>query len=802
MNLLQGFRRHTRSPGFALTMFVLVAAVTAINATVFGAIDTLRWRSLPYAADDSLVRLQLKLTRIDNESGLSELYREELARDTRTFRGVAGFVDTNRTHSDSEGRPWRITLVTPDLDAVLGVAPALGRGIANADTHDGTDRVLVISDDLWRHRFHADPGIVGRTVRFGERTDTIIGVMPRGFAFPDTQTDAWRPFVPPTRRSAVDGIGELDVIARLEDGVTPVQARVSLERVFDGGKALGPMASMFIDGMGAQPHAEPWRNHFFARHVQPLAMLQLAALILLLVVGANLVNLQLDRLLGRRREFDIRRALGADERAIAAQAVRDIALPVGVGVVVGLALAVPGMHLLALRRLMPESMPAQIGFSPAMLGCGAFIATVTLATALFAVRLSRGRATLAARGSAAGLGRLRPALLVAQVVLTTALLGSAILLMRSAVNVLDVDRGFDAEGVLMVGIDLGTPARRQPGYDPRDDGELKATIDNLRARTAALPGAQHVATADISPFSGGEAFVVSHVPGQDEPQQLRSRTVSSGYFATLGIPLLRGRLFDGGDARDGAGTAVVVDELYVRRYLQGRDPLTASIGIDRRAPDSEDYLESPIVGVVRSVKTVSLEEHDDMPTVYRASGIPSPAFILLVRSKGDPASLVEPMRRLVQEQIPDALIAFNQPLEQRVEASFAARRGLLETISVFATMTLALAAIGLAAVLGFAIRRRSGELGVRMALGATPARVRNLVLRQGGALVACGIVLGLGAGLGLARLLADRLFGVSFADPASWIASALLVGTVALFACWLPARRAAATDPLIALRDE
>lgn len=803
MSLIQLLRRCLRSPAFALTVFVLVAAVTAINATVFDAIHTLRWKSLPYAADDSLVWLKLKLTKIDNESNLSELYRRELARDTATFRGVAGFVDVDRTRSDDDGRAWRIAEVTPQLDAVLGVSPALGRGIASDDAHDGADRVLVISDSLWRRRFGADPDIVGRRVRFGDRTDTIVGVMPRGFAFPDTRTDAWRPFVPPARKPAIDGIGELDVIARLAGGATLAQARAAVDRVYDGGKSLGDFAAMFAD-TGPEPHAEPWRAHFAARHGRSLAMMQIAALILLLAVGANLVNLQLDRLLSRSREFDIRRALGAGERAIAAQALRDLLPPVLAGAVAGLALVGPGLHLLAARRLLPEGMPIATSFDAMSLAGGAAVVGLVLATALVAARVLRGRAGLSARNAPGGLGRLRQALLVAQVVLTTALLGSAALLLRSAVNVLEVDRGFDARGVLMTGVDFtfASPERRQPSYDPNSDGALRAAVDTLLDRARALPGVRSAATATLSPFSGGDSFMRVSVPGRDEPQQVRWRAVSADYFRTVGIPLVAGRPFAPADARAEPGTAVVVDERYVQRYLHGGDPLGASIGFDDAGSAGGKSVDSPIVGVVRTVKNQSLDEAPGMPTVYRITRFPGPVFVLLVRSDLDAAVLAEPMRRLVHEVAPGAAIAFDQPLAQRVEDSFAARRGLVETIGAFAAITLALAALGLAAVLGFAIRRRTAELGVRMALGATPARVRNLVLHQGGALIGAGLVLGALLGIAFARLLDDRLFGIGFADPASWGAALALVAAVALFACWLPARRAAATDPVEALRHE
>ncbi|HEY0180713.1 MAG TPA: ABC transporter permease, partial [Dokdonella sp.] len=700
MNITELLRRHLRAPAFALTVIVLVAAVTAVNATVFGAIDTLRWKALPYAADDSLVWLQIKLSKIDNESDLNENYRAALAQQRATFRGVAGSAATTRTRSDDAGRPWRIALATPGLDAVLGVAPALGRGITDEDAHDGADRVLVISDALWRRRFGGDPDVVGRAVRFGDRTDTIVGVMPRGFAFPDTQTDAWRPFVPPTRQSATAGIGELGVIARLADGATLAQARDALKRVFDHGKALGALATTFVDDMGAQPNAEPWRAHFFAQHGRALGMLQLAASILLLAVAANLVNLQLDRLLGRRREFDVRRALGADERAIAAQALRDVALPGAVGIAAGLALAVPGMRFLAARKLLPQGLPVELGFDPATLVCGALVALVMLATALLAARLTRGRSALSARGGAAGLGRLRPALLVGQIVLTTALLGSALLLLRSAVNVLEVDRGFDAGGVLMVGIDASNPQRQLADHDSSTDAQLKSAVADLQTRAAALPGVRHVAIADFSPFSGGDMIDTVQIPGLSAPQQLHYRFVSADYFATLGIPLVAGRLLQDLDAHGADGSPVVVDEVYVQRLAQGRDPLTTTVSADVSLDGGAAPHPLPVVGVVRTVKNFSLDERPDMPTMYRLMTSPSPTFILLVRGDGDAVTLVEPVRRLVHERMPDALIAFDQPLAQRVEDSFVARRGLLDAIGAFAAMTLALAAIGLAAVLG------------------------------------------------------------------------------------------------------
>lgn len=796
MNMAALLRRQWHSPLFFLTVFALVAAVVAINATTFGAIHTLRWKALPYAADDCLVWLRADLRKLDVKTGLGESLRRVVAADREHFAATAGFVMPRRTRSDSEGRGWHIAPVTPGFEGVIGVAPALGRSFNADDAHAGADRVLLISDALWRSRFNADPQILGRTVRFGDQTDSVIGVMPRGFAFPDTNVDAWRPYVAAANASPESDFGDLDVIARLAAGTRLAQARAALDTVLNGGKSLpGIFASLDVTAS-----AEPWRQHFFDESGHALSLLQIVALVLLAAVAANLVNLQLDRLLGRAREFEIRRALGAGEGAIVASAVGDTLLPVAAGLLAGLALTVPGTQLLARRGLLPESMPLTPAFDWATLACGIVVAFVALATATLAARLSRGRSGLSARGSASGLGRVRPALLVGQIMLTTALLGGAGLLLRSTLNVIHVDRGFDAQGVLMTGIDLSNPAQRLQ-YDPRGDAGLKSSIADLRAQAAALPGVQHVALANIAPFSGGETFGTVEVPGQAQSQQVRLRMVTPGYFAALGMPLVSGRDFDWTDIHEDGGYPVIVDGLYAQRYLRGIDPLASHVGTG--SPDGAgNFNTSPIIGVVRATKQAALDENAEMPTIYAPSNGQMPMFILVLRGSGDPASLIEPVRRLIQSRMPDAAIAFNQPLGQRVEHSLNHRRALLEAVGGFAALTLALAALGLAAVLGFAIRRRTSELGVRLALGATPSRIRRLVLRQGSMLIASGLALGLATGLVLARLLADRLFGVTFTDPANWCATVLLVAAIALFACWLPARRAAATDPIEALRHE
>ncbi len=784
-------RWFQRAPMFVLVVIVLVASVVAINASTFTAIHALRWKAMPYADGDALIEMRGDMQKFGFIAGLNWQIRDALQADHTHFSGVAGFTGAGQARVDATGQSWRLAQVTPGFEQVLGVAPSIGRSIVNGDALEGSDRVVVISDRAWHQRFNADPGVIGRVVDFGKMKLAVIGVMPPDFAFPDTQIDAWRPYV-----AISDGgsFGDLEVVARAAHGTSIAQASEVLASLIANQKQLARLAA----SANIQASVRPWRERYSSGHEQALELLQLAGLILLVVAVANLINLNLDHLLMRRREFAIRRALGASERSIAWDVAADILPPALIGLALGLALTPLGLHVIADRGLLPEFLPQSATFGPAAIIAACVATILIVVTVLLAAWLAQRKQGLSSRAGIAGMGRLRPALLVGQVMLTTILLGGSALLLRSAINLISTDRGFNEQGVLMTMIDPLGVSVDNAAFGPETDRQrLRAMMERIKAEVASLPGVNRVAFADAPPFSHSDAITKVRVPGVEEAQSVRSRVVSPGYFATLGVGLLSGRDFVAADF--GEAAPAIVDEAYQERYLQGVDPLDSFIEVSE---SRDNYRKARIIAVVHTIKHEALDEASGLPMVYEPAQTPVPVAFLLTHTSGDVRQLADMVRQRILSTQPGTVIVFNKPLADSVAETLAPRRALLELIAGFGLATLLLASIGLAAVLSFLVRRRTAELGVRLAIGATPSRVRNLVLRQGGILISIGGLLGVLVGVPLARLIADRLYQIAFSDVASWLAALAFVAVVANFACWLPAHRAAATDPMVALRDE
>jgi putative ABC transport system permease protein len=798
MNVLQMIGRSVRTPGFALAVVLLTAAVVAVNATVFAAVWAIHYKALPYADGDRLVALRVELRNFGFKVGLSPSLREQLTLSDEVYEGVAGRAANPLLRSDDAGREWHVQRVTPDFTQVLGVTPAQGRGLLDEDAI-GEARVVLLSDAAWRNRFAADPQILGQALVLGEERFTIVGVMPAGFAFPDRRADAWVPYIASASERAQDAggnVGNFEVVARLAPGVTLAQASDRLAAVLAGPDNLDALRST----VGLHPVVRAWRDGFADEHGRVLVLLQLASVILLAVVAASLANLVLDRMLARQRDLSICRALGAGDRDIVRAVLGDLVPPVAAGAMGGLLLVPAGVALLQQRGLIPSNMPVNVGGDMSMWLAAAMAAGLVVMVALVAAMsvptTASSASGLGVRQQAGGLGRARATMLVIQLVLATVLLGASALLLRSALNLLDEPRGFDERGVLMTGLDPAGVTRGRDFDDARDRERFAAGLLQVRSEVQALPGVRDAAYASMAPFSSWEAVSSLRVPGIDGDLQARSRSVGTGYFSALTIPFLAGRDFV--DADLGDASPVIVDELFVKRWLGGRDPLSTRIDV----PTGPDTMRSAqIVGVVGTVKHESLDEVPTLPTVYTFQPVSLPTGLLVTRVDGDRCRIADRVRAIVLAQFPDAVIALNQPMSAAIARTLTSRRAAVESVSAFAIITVLLVALGLYAVLSFSVRRRTAELGVRMALGASAGAVQRMVLRQGGLLSVLGVSIGLALGIPLARLIADRLYGIAPHDVTAWLLTAAIALAVALVACWSPARRASRTSPLVALKS-
>ena len=775
---MTAIRRLLRAPLYSLGVVLSVALLVLVNGSALGGLWALGWQALPYAQPEQLVQLRIDLEDIDFQVGLSPSLLDAVRARSETFAGAIGAAPV-KAALEPGGRVWHTQRITADFHRVLGVAPALGRAL---DAAEAGEPALLLSHAVWRAQFDASPEVIGQRWRVGDVDYRIVGVMPAGFAWPDTRVQAWTAFVATADERATDaagGFGQFEVAARLAPGVTLAQAQGALAAV------LANSGSEFLrnpDGP-ARADVRPWREQFSAGHFQPLLLVQASALLLLLIAATNLAGLSLDRALARQRDHAVLRALGTLPRQLRALAAVELAIPAGIGAVVGCLLLPAGMTLLGARGLLPEALPVLPGTGLAAAAMGVAAGLLALLLALGLLRLGQGQLGAGALGSRAvsGMSRAQGSLLVAQIALTVALAGGSALLLRSAWNLATENRGFDATGVLLTQIDF-----------PEQSDEAK--VETLREAVAALPGIAGVARANMPPFGGAE-FMTELTSGVDpKPVEARMASVSPEYFDVLRIPLVAGRAFT---PADGAA-AVVVDEVYARRFGRPADAL----GQILRQADEEDAMPLRIVGVAAVVKQKSLEEEVRFGTLYRPIGVGDRGQFLV--SRGVDAAPVESVRRLLAQMAPDAELLVNVALDQAVSRTQRVRVALMEAVSLFALATLLLSALGVYAALSTAVRRRVAEFGVRMAIGAAPAAILREVYARSAWILLPGLLLGLGLGLALARVAADRLHRVAPGDASSWamaLATVAVIGALAVLPSALRALRVAPAAALLSRGD-
>jgi putative ABC transport system permease protein len=804
------WRTLWKSPAFAGAAIGTLALGIGANVAVFAVFHAVVLKPLPYAEPERLVavagvvpQLRARFASIPMRARDFDAYQ----RSNSVFSAMSALQsrDFNLT---GEGEPQRLygARVSANLFSLLGVHPERGRSFAPEEDQPGRDRVVVISHELWKRQFGADPGVLNRTVLLDGEGHDVIGIMPERFLFPTgaqlhprvlfgPRVDVWKPMAFRADELEHQGNWAYACMARLKPGVGLDRAHQDLDVI--------ARTVPFPDGLVAETQIVPLRRVFSGDARAGLTMLLGAVALLLLIACVNLANLFLAQMSARGREFATRAALGARRGRLARQVLTEVSLVASIGAAAGFVVAQWATQVLLSLR--PAASPAlQVsGLHGPVLVFTAAVAVATGAAVGVTPALQMARGTLyenlVTRGAAAGprTGRLRRGLIATEVALSTALLLLAGLLLHSFVKVMNVDKGFTTESILTADLSLSSDRYTPP--------RMAAFYQELTERVSGAPGVVSAGIVTAPPLRGqsgrGESGPV-YFETDTDPSQTPERpfaviqSATPGLFPTLRIPVLAGRLFE--DDEPVPVTAISAD---LARGLWPDETLGSAVG--RRVKLNHSAAEPvTIVGIVGDVRGDTLES-EPAPAAYRPqSQAPFGEMTLVVRTRQPPESLASTVRREVWRIDKDLPVASMRTMRAIVSASTAERRFQMVLLVVFATLSLVLAAVGIYGVTSYTVSGRTHEIGVRMALGARGRDVLLSVLEQGLRPVAAGLAVGLAGAAAAATLVRSLLFGVQPLDPLSLGGVCLVLLVVATVACYVPARRAASVDPAVTLRSE
>jgi putative ABC transport system permease protein len=797
-DLRYGARTLVKRPGFTSAAVLTLALGIGANTAIFTVVEAVLLRPLPYPDADRLVRvrgLDLGTCQPGNLSPMDFLDLEDRA---RTFDGLAAYNNYAAATLTGEGDAERVagTRVTARFFSILGVAPRMGRDFRRDDDVPGASPVVMLSDGFWRRRFGGDPSIVGRTIQLSSVAYEVVGVLPSGFEhpFPDEarQPDVYVTFRIDRKDNARSG-HFLQAIGRLHAGVSLAAAEADLVAVAADLERTYPNSNT-----GRSVSIQPMLDSMVGSARPALLVLVGTVAFVLLIACANLANLLLARSTSRQKEIAVRQALGATRRQLVGQFLAESVVLAMAGGAVGLLFAQwITRTILALGAARIPRGDA-IHLDPGVL---AFTVALSLLTgllfgvgpAVYATRVDRGGALK--EGGRTGEGRMhrraQHALIVSETALALVLLVGAGLLVKSLWRLASVDPGFRADHVLTLQTSL--PTARYP------EGDEIPFYQRLEERVRALPGVREVGAVNILPLGGNyscDSFDIDgrrpFPPGHEPCAE--NRSITPGYFAAMGIPLLRGRTFTGRDV-EGAGPVVIINERMASTLWPGKNPVGSRLvrgGVTRE-----------IIGVVGGVKHFGLDR-DVTPEMYTPHA-QQPSYhtmTLVVRASTDPASLMPSIRAVVSTMDRDVPISSVATMDQIVAVSTTEPRFRAMLVGAFAALALVLSVVGVAGVISYTVGRRMHEIGVRVALGATGRQVVGLLLAQGMWPAAMGIAIGLAGSLALTRVLSGLLYGVAATDVGTFAFAAAVLASASLAATYLPARRAMTVDPVIALRAE
>jgi putative ABC transport system permease protein len=808
-------RTLRKSPGFTAVVVLTLGLGIGATTAIFSVLDGVLLRPFPYADIDRIMILG-ETTRGGQLISVAWPNYQDWRRQNEVFEafGVYRGMTLNLTGGNRAERV-NASLASSDVFRAVGIQAQSGRTFAPDDDQPAAERTAIISDRLWRSRFNADPTLLGRTITLDNQTHTVVGIMPPGMRFPSRLTDVWLPlglFVDtfPTERGAHPG---LTVVAKLKPGVSVERASANMDAIARRLEQQYPMSNT-DHTVTVTPYYEQ-----IVRNIRPALLTLIAAVVFVLLIGcANLANLMLAKADGRQREVAIRAALGADRRRIFQQLIVESLLMAIAGGALGALLAAFGVKAFVASR--PVSVP-RIDLIAVDLRVLAFTSLVSILTGIAfglapAIRASSvdlltslkesARATVGSAGR-----RTRSALVVVEVALAIVLLVGAGLTIKSFSRLMAIDLGFNPQHVVTMRMNL--PAA---GY--RDLTRWTAFHEQLLARVSALPGLDAVALNSAVPLEGGGSESEVRYEGQPAPTSVREegttclfQASTPGYFRAMGVPVLKGRAFTDHDTVTSAPVAVV-DESLVRRLFPNADPIGKRIAFEFRghhgAQDPQPIWRE-IAGVVRHVHHYGLVGEPPYVQVYTPfAQLPvwflerRPSMALVVRTPLDAERLAAAIRREVAA-VDRAIPVYGvQTMETTVAQSTEQSRLSVMLLALFGALALVLVTLGIYGVLSFLVGRRTQEIGIRLALGATRGDVTRLIVGYGMGLAAIGTACGLAASWGITQSMRALLYDLSPHDPATYAWIVALVWGVALIASYLPARHATRVDPLQALRTE
>jgi putative ABC transport system permease protein len=811
-DLRYGSRMLLKHPGFTAVAALTLALGIGANTAIFSVVNAVLLRPLPYREPGQLVRVYSEFPTMElKKFWLSAPEFFDIQNEAKSWEAI-GAWSMGGANVETSGEPIRATaaLVTRGLIEALGVQPAMGRSFTVEEDRAGSARVALISDGLWRRAFGAGPDIIGKNIQIDSQAYTVIGVMPAGYVFPpgsNEPAEIWASFQFDPANPGGRASHFLSVIGRLKPGVSIQQARAEMDSLIEGWKQENR----------AQHLLSP-PNHpvlMFSLHEEVVGSARAAVLMLMGAVGfvlliacVNVANLLLARAEVRHREFAVRLALGAGRGRLLKQFLTEGLLLVLLGAGLGTLLALWGLN--AILAASPDSVPrtAEIGIDWTVLAftLGLSVLSVFLfALAPMAQLRERNLAEWlrgAGQRNVGGVGgqTLRKALVISEIALAVVLVIGSGLMMRAFWKLQQVDLGFNPRNVLTFRLEL--PSQK---YQPPDRLRFAKTLQD---RLVSLPGVKSAAFVNglppMRPINANDTGIEGYQPTPDGPAQNVDywNTVSEDYFNTMGIRTIEGRTFEASDRNESANRVVVINQALARRFWQG-----SPIGRRVNPGMSEPPTWFTIVGVVEDTKNTGVDRPAG-PELYFQLDQAAALFgrgsrmSFVVRTEGNPSTLASAVRGVVGELDPSVPIYGMQPMSDLVASALVRPRFLSLLLAAFSAMALLLAAVGTYGMMSYSVAQRTQEIGIRMALGAQKMDVLRLVLGQGLVLLGAGTAIGLAGALALTRFIASLLYEVTPTDLPTYAGVVILLGAVALLASYIPARRAAKVDPLVALRYE